>query len=63
MTLNDNIAKNLGRYRLEEEIGRGGMAVVYRAFDTSLKREVAVKLLHPHLAQARICIGDLRLLR
>lgn len=44
--------RTLGRYQLIEPIGSGGMAVVYRARDTALDREVAVKLLHPHLAQA-----------
>ncbi len=39
-----------GRYRLIEEVGQGGMAVVFRAQDETLKREVAVKLLHQHLA-------------
>jgi len=43
----------LGRYELLEQIGSGGMAVVYRGRDTALDREVAVKLLHPHLASAR----------
>ncbi|MBN2529407.1 MAG: serine/threonine protein kinase [Deltaproteobacteria bacterium] len=41
--------KTLGRYELREEIGRGGMATVYRGYDSTLKREVAVKVLHPHL--------------
>ena len=36
-----------GRYELGEPIGRGGMAVVYAANDRMLKREVAVKLVHP----------------
>lgn len=41
------------RYHLQEELGRGGMAVVYRAKDTVLRRDVAVKILHPHLADRR----------
>jgi hypothetical protein len=37
----------VGKYELREVIGKGAMGVVYRAFDPTLKREVAVKLLHP----------------
>ena len=37
-------------YRIEAEIGRGGMGVVYRAYDLRLKRPVAVKLIRPSLA-------------
>jgi eukaryotic-like serine/threonine-protein kinase len=38
------------RYRVEEQVGSGGMATVYRGMDAVLKRPVAVKVLHPHLA-------------
>ena len=39
-----------GRYRLDAQIGAGGMSTVYRAFDTTLERQVAVKLLSEALA-------------
>src|SRR5262245_40522232 len=40
----------LGQYRLDELIGRGGMGVVYLAFDTRLERRVAVKIMAPDVA-------------
>src|SRR5271163_1653110 len=39
-----------GRYRLDAQIGRGGMSTVYRAFDTVLERPVAIKLMHREIA-------------
>src|SRR5690606_19033879 len=44
------VARRIDRYVLQEEVGSGGMAVVYKARDTVLDREVAIKVLHPHLA-------------
>lgn len=41
----------LGRYELGPEIGRGNMAVVHRAFDTRLQRQLALKILHPEYAR------------
>jgi serine/threonine-protein kinase len=41
----------LGRYELVEEVGEGGMATVFRARDKELRREVAIKVLFPHLAR------------
>jgi serine/threonine-protein kinase len=40
------------KYELLEEIGHGGMASVYRAKDRRLGREVALKLIHPHLRES-----------
>ena len=39
-----------GRYRIDELIGRGGMASVYRGYDLTLGRAVAVKILDRELA-------------
>ncbi|GAB1471592.1 hypothetical protein MASR2M66_24700 [Chloroflexota bacterium] len=39
------LPEKIGRYKIESELGRGGMATVYRAFDPSFDREVAIKVL------------------
>ena len=48
------------RYEVEGEVASGGMAIVYRARDTSLDRVVAVKVLRPDMATAT---GEARFLR
>lgn len=40
-----------GRYKLNRIVASGGMATIYAALDLRLDRQVAVKIMHPHLAQ------------
>src|SRR5918911_1401040 len=47
MRLEDLIGRRLGRYEIVALIGRGGMAAVYRAHDSALRRDVALKGLYP----------------
>lgn len=51
------VGRTLGRYELRSLIGKGGMGEVYRAYDATLDRDVAVKMLPEHLA------GDYEALR
>ncbi|MDO9301483.1 MAG: serine/threonine-protein kinase, partial [Anaerolineales bacterium] len=39
------VPTKIGRYEIKSELGRGGMATVYRAYDPSFEREVAIKVL------------------
>ena len=45
----DIIGKTLGGYRIIEQIGLGGMATVFKAFQPSMDRYVALKILSTHL--------------
>ncbi len=49
-----------GRYTIKRQLGRGGMATVYLAFDVKHQRQVALKLLHPEFAAV---VGPERFLR
>ena len=59
--LQSRLAESLaGRYEVDREVGRGGMATVFLARDRKHDREVALKVLHPELAAS---LGSERFLR
>jgi serine/threonine protein kinase len=41
----DLVGKNIGRYHVVEQLGQGGMATVFKAYDTRLERDVAIKVI------------------
>ncbi|MFN2297341.1 MAG: serine/threonine-protein kinase, partial [Anaerolineales bacterium] len=47
----NRVGTTIGKYKLLELLGRGGMAEVYKARHPTLGRDVTVKILHPHLAE------------
>ena len=49
--MTDFIGKSLGRYHILESLGQGGMATVFKAFDTSLQRNVAIKIIRPDVGE------------
>ncbi|HEY42526.1 MAG TPA: hypothetical protein G4O11_00910 [Anaerolineae bacterium] len=48
--MSDLIGKTIGGYTVLEQIGRGGMATVYKALDLADGKTVAIKVLMPQLA-------------
>ncbi|HSK74523.1 MAG TPA: protein kinase [Pyrinomonadaceae bacterium] len=55
-----NIGKNLGHYKLQSAIGAGGMGEIYRARDTRLRRDVAIKILPEKLTQNSAAVERFR---
>lgn len=45
-----SVGQTIGPYKLEQQLGRGGMATVFRAFQASVKRYVAIKVMSPEIA-------------
>jgi len=43
--MQDFVGKQIDRYHIIERLGKGGMAVVYRAYDTRLERDITLKLI------------------
>src|SRR5258706_3652390 len=52
------IGSKLGHFNLLEEIGKGGMGSVFRAFDPTLNREVAIKVLRDDLSRDQKFVND-----
>ena len=55
--MNEDLPKKIGRYRIDDVLGRGGMALVYLAFDPYMERKVAIKV----LSKERIYDDSLRI--
>src|SRR3972149_3842205 len=53
----DLVGTTRGRYRVLARLGRGGMADVYKAFQPSLDRYVAIKVLHPSMVEDKEFVG------
>lgn len=61
MSTPDTLSESLaGQYRIDREIGAGGMATVYLAHDLRHERKVAIKVLRPELATCASCLTGWR---
>jgi len=49
--MSDFVSSRINRYEIRERIGAGGMARVFKAWDTTLERSVAIKILYEHLSE------------
>ncbi|MEM7028992.1 MAG: serine/threonine-protein kinase [Chloroflexota bacterium] len=49
--MSDLIGRKIGSYQITDSIGKGGMATVYKAYQASMDRHVAIKVLPPHFLQ------------
>lgn len=49
--LQNELPESIGKYQIESVLGKGAMGLVYRAFDSSIDRTVALKVLHAHLLE------------
>jgi WD40 repeat protein/serine/threonine protein kinase len=55
--MTDLIGRTLGKYQIVARVGHGGMARVYKAYQSSLDRYIALKVLHSHLAEETDFVG------
>ncbi len=60
MAVSDLVNQTLGQFHIRREIGRGGMAVVYEAYQPALQRNVALKVLPPQFAHDQAFIERFR---